>query len=306
MRTAPAFMTTTATLVALALRPGWIEAQYPFCYLPLPTRAFVVEGGAIALQAFVAPNRDERPGAAGDARYPTGYFLIVRNEAVHTVWASVDWRFPGEEWKSGKPDKLNAGDCIVSLQNRLGVVADTSIQVRIAVYGDKKRARTLAVEATSLRFSAAEREQFLEAYAAGGNSLMTGWPEMGRPATDVPGTMADGDLQTDIQLLIWKEESKAHRDCTHEALRAEATPLDTSAVVRAMLAEAQAGRARRAERAARQNQRRDTAQAEVRLERWFMKSCDALTTYLALLVPTRDIGGADVVIRRLEAPASGP
>lgn len=43
----------------------------------------------------------------------------------------------------------------------------------------------------------------------------------------------------------------------------------------------------------------------VRLERWLMRSCDALTTYLALLVPTPG-GGTDVVVRRLEAPASGP
>jgi len=306
MRTATAAVTTTTALIALALCPGWIEAQYPFCYLPLPTRAFVVEGGAIALQAFVTPNREARPGTSGDARYPTGYVLIVRNETGRTLWATVDWRFPGEEWKSRDANKMNAGDCTVSLHNRLGVVADTPIQVRIAVYGDKKRGRTLGVEEASLLFTAAEREQFLEAYAAGGNTLMTGWPEMGHPATDVPGTIADADLQADIQLLIWKEESKAHRDCTHEALRAEAAPLDTSAVVRAMLAEAQTARARRAERAARQNQRRDTAQAVVRLERWFMRSCDALTTYLALLVPTPDIGGTDVVVRRQEAPAGGP
>lgn len=213
--------------------------------------------------------------------------------------------FPGEDWTPGDTDKLNAGRCTLSLQKRLGVVADTPVQVRIAVYADKKRSRSLGVEETFLLFTAAERDGFLETLAAGGSTLMSGWPEMGHPATDVPGTLADDQLQTDIQLLIWKEESKSHRDCEHEALRAEEAPLDTSAAVRAMLAEAQAAHAGRAERAAQQNQRRDTTQAVVRLERWFMKSCEALTTYLTLLVPTPG-GGTDVVVRRVAEPASGP
>jgi hypothetical protein len=85
----------------LILGAGPAGGQAPLCDLPLPTRAFVVEGGAIALRAFVARNGDVRPGASGDARYPTAYILIVTNETDHAVWAGVDCRSPVRTGRRG-------------------------------------------------------------------------------------------------------------------------------------------------------------------------------------------------------------
>ena len=311
MRTMGRFATTTSLLVGLGLCPRSGDAQGAsdfFKHLKLPTRAFVVEGGSIALQAFVTPKRGKRPGLSGESRYPTVYMLIVGNETGDPVWASMEWQFPGEAWKSGGRFKIDSGEVMPFMQERFGVIADTAINVRISVYSDKKLTKRVGSEETFLLFPRSERDEFLRVNSSQErNALMTGWPEMGRPATEVPGSLADAELQADIQLLIWKEESKEHRDCTHEALRAEAAPLDTSAVVRSMMAQAQAVRVTRAEQAARQGRRvpADTARVAVRLGRWFMRSCDALTTYLALLLPAPG-GGTDVVLRRLEAPAGGP
>jgi hypothetical protein len=182
-------------------------------------------------------------------------------------------------------------------------VSDAPINIRIAVFADEARTRHLGSEETFLLFTNAERETFLKtAFREGRNTLMTGWPEMGHPDQNVPGTLADAELQTDIQLLLWKEESKQHRDCTHESSRAEPAPADSSSIIAAMLAgdSAAATSARNLlERS------RDTGQTGlVRLERWYVRSCDALTAYEVLLLASPG-GGTDIIVRQAGEQAGG-
>jgi len=282
--------------MGLALLPKSSGAQSALGYFPIPTRAFVVEGGSIGLQAGVMRNREVQAGSAGESRHPTKYFLIVRNETDAIVMVTVEWQFPGEDWKRGGASPIERGKDLAFWQNKLGVIADTNINVRVTVYAARTPLTQIGSEETFLLFTSAEREEFLAAnFSEGRNSMMTGWPEMGRPATNIPGTLADAELQTDIQLLLWKEESKQHRSCKHEAQRVEPAPLDSSAIIAGMLAEG--GKAAKVAQRVVQRARDTAQQAAVRLERWTMGSCGVATTYEVLEMPSRG-GGTDIIVRR--------
>jgi len=114
-------------------------------------------------------------------------------------------------------------------------------------------------------------------------------------AKNIPGTRADAELQADIQLLLWREESKEHRDCLHETLRVQSLPLDSSVVIIEMLTAggSPATAAQNLLQAA-----RDTTPGDgmVHLERWVVKSCDTVTTYQVLLMPAA-AGGTDIIVR---------
>jgi hypothetical protein len=176
---------TAPILSASAAAQG--SLGFPF---NLPTRAFRVEGGAVALQAFVAPRR-MRSGNPGAAGYPTVYQLWVRNETQARVWASIQWRFPGGDWTSEKSLRLDPQQFSVSARDTFGVIADTAIAVRVSIYSDKQLSKVLGSEETFLLFPGAEREEFIRSNSAGHPVLMTGWAEMGHPATDIAGTGAD-------------------------------------------------------------------------------------------------------------------
>lgn len=282
-------------LIGLFLCPQPGDAQGSVGYFPIPTRAFVVDGGSIGLQSGVMRNPRAQAGDSGASRYPTRYFLMIRNETQAHVVAGVEWQFPGEEWKKGGGTGIAPGKDMAFWQDKFGVIADTAINVRVTVWAAKTPLTVIGSEETFLRFSSAERDGFLSvAFAQGQNTMMTGWPEMGHPATDIPGTRVGAELQSDIQLLLWKEESKRHRDCKHETAQVTPAPLDSSAIIAGMLA---AGGA--PAKAARNllKKARDVPQSGmVHHERWVMKSCDVLTTYEVLLAPARR-GGTDIIVQ---------
>jgi hypothetical protein len=237
---------------------------------------------------------DIPPGRIGKFRHPTKYFLTLVNETNTPVWIELEWRFPGEDAKQFRTGRIESAKSYQSWRNTFGVVSDKPIGLRIVVFADEARARLLGSEETFFLFTRDERDAFIRAsFSQKQNIIMTGWPEMGSLATDVPGTLADAELQTDIQLLLWKEESKQHRDCKHEAVRAEPVPLDSSAIVADMLADSTVTAAARSlvERA-----REATQPGVVRVERWLLKSCEAETAYEVLLVASPG-GGTDVVAR---------
>jgi hypothetical protein len=292
-------MTTTAriylclTLCCTLARPG--DAQSAIGFFPIPTRAFVVGGGSIGLQSGVMRNRAVHPADSGLARYPTRYFLVARNETDSVIAVGVEWQFPGEDWKKGGQTALVPGQDMAFWQDKLGVFADTAINVRVSVFAATNPPTKIGTEETFLRFTSTERDGFLRvAFEQGQQTMMTGWPEMGHPADSVPGTQADAELQSDIQLFLWKEESKQHRDCKHEAVRATPAVLDSSSIIAGMLAagDRPASAARNLVKQAHQGRDREVPH----LEYWVMTSCGDVTTYEVLLAPARQ--GTDIIVRQ--------
>lgn len=294
MRIHAGFTSALLLLTGLVLHPQRDDAQSSVGYFPIPTRAFVIEGGFIGLQSGVMRNPKVEPAAEGDARYPVRYFLMTRNETQAPVVLGVEWQFPGEEWKKGGQTGILPGKDMAFWQDKLGLLADTAINVRVTVWAAKTPLTVIGSEETLLRFSSAERDAFLSVvFAQGKSTMMTGWPEMGHPASEIPGTQAGAELQNDIQLLLWKEESKQHRDCRHETVVVTPARLDSSAVIADMLAAG--GDPAKAARKLVQQASNPNKSGVVRLERWVMKSCDSVSTYEVLLAPAKR-GGTDIIV----------
>lgn len=286
---------TWLPLLGLLLDPRSGDAQSTVGFFPIPTRAFVIGSGSIGLQSGVMRNRAVTPGDSGLARYPSRYFLVVRNETDSVVAIGVEWQFPGEDWKKGGLTGLVPGQDMAFWQDKLGVIADTAINVRVSVFAGRNSPTKIGSEETFLRFTSTERDEFLRvAFEQGHQTMMTGWPEMGHPADSIPGTQSDAQLTSDIQLFLWKEESKQHRDCKHETVRATPAVLDSSSIIAGMLASGgrPASAARNLIKKAHQGRERDVPH----LEYWVMASCGDSTTYEVLLAPARR--GTDIIVRR--------
>jgi hypothetical protein len=249
----------------------------------LPARAFLVEGGAVALHAGVMRNFDVPPGPSGESRYPTKYFVTVTNEAKGPVWADLEWRFPGDRPHLESGGRLEPGQSRDFLKAAWGVIEEQPLDIRISIYSDEGRTHKIGSEDTFLRFGKHDTEAFLENFWRSKPQryrIVSGWPEMVPLRDTVPGAIGSAKVQRSIQLLLWKEESKQHRDCKHEIVRVEPAPLDSSVVLTHMLATggAAADAARTLLRAG-----PDTLeQGAAHLERWVLQSCGVVTTYQVL------------------------
>lgn len=312
MRTATRSATTISLLAVLALCTRSSNAQNALAHLKFPTRAFLVEGGSIALQAGVMQNPDVERLPFGKFRYPTRYFVTVMNETGGPVWAEIEWRFPGEKPKPYKGSRIDPGETSWFWWNTWGVSTEKPINIRISVYSDERLTSKIGSEETFMLFDAGkDKEEFLRSFSGDVWSALrepesrkrsprrgvmwSGWPEMGHVAKNVQGTLADAELQGDIQLLLWKEESKQHRDCKHETVRAEPAPLESSAIITGMLAAG--GTTATAAQNLLERARDPVQQGVVHLERWVMGSCGILTTYEVLLMPSPG-AGTDIIIKK--------
>lgn len=274
--------------------------------LEFPTRAFRVQGGAIALQGGVMGNPEVPAGIGfGNMRYPTRYFVTVINETDVPVWADIEWYFPKKS-KKKKPKKiqgrrLDPSDSYMFFRNTFGVIADQAIPIKILVYADEARMNKLGQEETFLYFGKDDKEAFLAHFAelspdtrTGARTLpvISGWPEMTRPSTNVPGTQADAELQRDIQRLLWKEQSKEFRDCVHKALRAEPSRFDTSVIVAGMPPDGRtAGK-------------RLYAKGDLFFEKWLVESCNVISTYEVALMRS-PAGGTDIFVEKIAEKTAG-
>ena len=113
--------------------------------------------------------------------------------------------------------------------------------------------------------------------------VISGWRDMPKPRTDVPGTAADPVLVVDIQQTLWKSDSTQRFTCEREVIDAEPLFVDDSLVVSGMGEEA-------LERA-----RGEQLQDLFFVERWRVRSCGVDVTYEVLLSAS-DRGGTDVMV----------
>jgi hypothetical protein len=262
----------------------------------LPARAFVVEGGSIGLTAGVMRNTEVARGPFGKLKYPTKYFIIATNETQAPVWIDIEWGFDEKE----PPEKLSSkevkpGEPYMVWRNTFGVVWDRDITVNVKVCADEARTKSLGVESTAMYFSEKEdKKGFQKSFdSTSALPVISGWKEMKHPGGPVEGTSADATLQNDIRLLLWKEESKRHRDCMHDMVRAEGYQPDSSANFARMSEDLRKSGADL------------VAHGKAHFEKWMVKSCGTISSYEVLILTSAE-GGTDFRVEKIgEQPAEG-
>ena len=118
--------------------------------------------------------------------------------------------------------------------------------------------------------------------------IVSGWHEMKESHCHFEGSVADESLRSDICHNIWKLESVAYPACEHPIAGVE--PLDNSAS--ALLAAQPEDFRARAEAF--------RAKGDLHLEKWTVKSCDALNMYEVMMIKAPQ-GGTDFMVRALAA-----
>jgi hypothetical protein len=258
----------------------------------LPTRAIAFEGGLIAVEGGVMRDPSRTAGIVGKMRYPTIYFVNLRNETAAPVWAEVSLNVPGKKPKSDFGLVKAGGDSLWRWP-AYDAEWDTAIPIEISVYADEARARELATRRMNLYFDASEKELLHKPpQVAGGKTttvLISGWHEMDLSRCAVEGSAADRALQSDVCLSLWKNESIGHLDCDHQIVRAEPLAADQSALLAAQPEDfrtsAEAFRSRGA----------------LIMEKWTVKSCEVETPYEVMLIKAPQ-GGTDIMVKAA-APA---
>lgn len=236
--------------------------------LPLPRRAFLVEGGHVALQGGVCRNTELEPVLFGKLRYPIKYFVILRNETFAPIYADVQWRVPDTREMTLKSDGIAPGGFYSAWRIGFGVKNGEPIPFTVTVYSDRERTRQVGIERGALFFEEADRKAFLENFNEPHSvPLISGWREMKHPRANIPGTASSGQLQRDIQLELWQRESIPHRDCGHEVIAVGVARPEENM----WLSDASEDLQRRVDAL----QKKDA----IRFEDWQVQSCEATTTY---------------------------
>lgn len=283
---------------------AFLSANAAHAATKLPEKAFDVEDGFVGVVAGVMPS----PAATsalpiGKLKYPTRYFVELRNESPYPLWLDAAWTFPEKgkavTSKTVRGKKVPPGGTYIFYSDKLGVLAEQAIVVDIQAWSDEKRVNRVGSQKAEMRFDQADVDAFLAGFpnAFKGKSsdysqaiIISGWRDLPAPRTDVPGTLADATLQTDIQLLLWKMDSRKRWACEREVVGAETIDAGDSE----MLSE-QSG------------ETRQQAQLEqfgdvLNMERWTVRSCGQDITYEVLMSASR-AGGSDIAVFEL---AGGP
>lgn len=299
MKTVSVFI--TAALLSLLLATPATAAE-------LPAKAISVEDGHVAVRAGVIPNPDA-PAALpiGKLKHPTRYFVDLVNESPYPVFLDATWSFPdGRDGKAKaskpvKSKKVPPGGTYWFYADKLGVIVDKKIVVDIAVWADEKRTRRVGGQTMELAFSQADVDVFLANFPSAFKNtpkgapvaLISGWRDLPKPRSDVPGSSADAVLQKDIQHTLWKSDSIKRFTCERAIVDAEVISVDDSIMLSRMDGDA------------RVRAREEQASDMLGMERWRATSCGQDIVYEVLLSAS-DKGGTDVMVMEVTETAEPP
>ena len=265
----------------------------------LPQKAFDIEGGVASVRAGVIPHPDGQTAPPiGKLRYPTRYFIEILNESQYPIWLDATWTFPDP--KTGKPKKSKVvrstktppQGSYVFYWDKYGVLVDQAIMIELHAYADEKRTRRVGNQDAELMFDQQSVDVFLANFPSSFKNqseesrqaaVISGWHDIPRPRTDVPGSNADAELQADIQLSIWKADSTRRWTCDREMLSAESIPAVTSMIVSRLPADA------------RESAAAEEADELISVERWLVRSCGLDLAYEVLLSKSQR-GGTDIMV----------
>lgn len=284
----------TVLLLSIVLAHAPVEAA-----ANLPQKAFNVEGGMISVSGGVMPN-PEAPASLpiGKLKYPTRYFLKLVNESPYPIWLDAAWTFPNTNKDKAAKAKTVRGQKVPPNGNywfyadKLGVIANQAIMIEIKAWSDEKRTQLSGSQMAELYFAQPDIDHFLANFpnpfkSQAGKDLeavvISGWHDLPLARTDVPGTLSDARLQTDIQSSIWKADSQRRWSCEREVLHATPISIDESRILSRLPDEAQ------------KQARRDQAENTLLAESWAVRSCGQELVYEVLLSASKT-GGTDVMV----------
>ncbi len=271
----------------------------------LPQKAFDVEDGFVAVAAGVIPS----PAATsalpiGKMKYPTRYFVELRNESPYPVWLDATWTFP----EKGKPvtsktvrsKKVPTGASYIFYSDKFGVIAGQPIIVDLQAWSEEKRVNRVGSQQAALLFQQADIDAFLESFpgafkGTSGNyrqvGMISGWRDLPPPRTDVPGTVADATLQMDIQHLLWKFDSRQRWSCEREIVGAAPMDVGDSDILASQPVET------------RQQAELEQFGDTLNLEKWTIRSCGQEFVYEVMMSASR-AGGTDIAVVELSGERS--
>lgn len=263
-------------------------------YPVTPTRAISIEGGSVAVQAGVMGDPARPPFPFGKMKYPVRYFVNLLNETDRIIWYQIHWYFPHKskdklKQKSAPVQMLDAGQQRRSWYAKFGIVADKEYPLKIIFSTDEEQKDILHTEETHMYFETSDINYFMASFddfvsqRSRSLPMIFGWLEMPAPEADVLGTVADANLQSDIQYSLWKEQSKKYRDCEHETLRAESVDDENSAEAVSEVGE---------------RDKLASKSQHVLREFWLVRSCDVTSKYEVLLSESSD-GAAEIKVTKI-------
>ena len=292
-------VSSASVLLAFLLVSAWIvpsdseASENPWAFLP--TRAAPAEGGSITFQAGARCERDTKQFHMLFRRHPLQYFLVVTNESKSPIWVTAELQLPEEKTQKFEGDLAPQKNGIFFWRST-GLAAGKPIPLRISIHADAARTRVVTVKDTSMTFPERDKESFEGAiYDAMSKAqfsnqrqcpVISGWQDMKNFEAAVPGSAADAKLQSDIKLLLWKEQSRDNWECTHEILKAEplSSPSDAFAAGWPDDLKARVEKAR--------------AEGGAIFEKWAIKSCDASAVYEVMMMKSGK-GGTNVLARKV-------
>lgn len=249
----------------------------------LPSRAFDVKSGSVQIQGGLLGLRNE-----------VLLFMVLENDTQQTVWAEVEFRQPGTGELLQGFERITKGDTTMYRWQVPKITWDTEYPFTISVFEDKKRKRPLGTEESYFFFEGDEDREVFEdlrrELPPGQATAINGFRELTTPSltADVPGTAAESLLQADITRKLFAEESKLHKECEHDVLKAEPYRRNDRSIIAAeMDGEAQ------------EFEERLRAKGDMLVEKWFLQSCDAVNVYEVLLL--RSGTGTDIIVRKLDS-----
>ena len=267
----------------LTLRDGG-PIQKDLLFNGLPTRAFEFDGGVIAYQVFATRNTSSFAD-----EWPVKYFLNIKNESKIQVYSIVEWQFTNKDIAKMSSKKYLPGYSYRIVKWGKGVMDEVELPLTISIFADMNHSKKVGEEKTVIFFDKKSADTFREAIANNKFPLIIGFPEMKSSLikSNVPGASGDDTLQRDIQLLLWKEESRKRRDCEHEALKAKKVEIKTSKILSKFEIELKEITLRLA------------GKGLAFMEIWNIRSCETESSYEVLMVKDPK-SGTNIITRLIE------
>ncbi len=261
---------------------GALEALQRLPTPQLPARAFDIESGTVWVQGGVIFGPQDQVMLVMD----------LQNKTQRRIWAEVEFQLPETGEFVQAFEKVKGEDTTRYGWPIDSIAWNTEYPFRISVFDDRKRRTPIGTEESFYYFDEDEREWVeagLQALRGEQVVLVVGFRELTLDGltAEVPGSLAERGLRRDIVLSLFSEESKLHKECEHTALKAEQYgENDRSLITAEMGKEAQEleGRLR--------------PRGDMFVEKWYVESCNMVSTYEVLLTRSPE-GGTDIMVKKI-------
>jgi hypothetical protein len=270
----------------------------------LPTKSFNIEGGIVSAFGGVMQRPPDQAAPFGNMKYPTRYFIALDNESPNAIWVDTVWTFPDtKQDKSRQPKSVESvriapGSDYWFYFDRFGVIAERPIAIGITAYADESRKNPIGAQDAEFLFAQPDVDAFIASFqkpfarhsGTTAATVISGWHDLPAPRTDVAGTLANEELQADVQSSIWKFDSAKRWSCERKVLSATSTPADQSLLLARLPLEGL------------ESAKRGLAEGKVAVETWRVRSCGHEIPYEVLLSASPG-GGTDVLVMDVSVPA---